>query len=304
MRHLPRARRTLAASVLAILLFWLAALAASTVPQALAATANTPSATLTYTNGTLAWTNAAGNSILDYKMDVFQDTYTTSSGKVIAKSKNGDAIVAPGTSGKDTIEVKNDTTHAVNATTVVYKCFKDTDATARASDAAALQQLLEEKVQVEATITTSSGTQASADAASIADKLPSGITPADVVCVATSDIDALSNQDVTVSWQWQFDVDAQGNITDTILGDAGTKQTVTLNPLDVQLGVIVLVDDTYVEPDGTLTPAGISTAGAGANKTGGLLQTGDIALIAVAICVVAIIAALVVIFATRHRRKE
>jgi hypothetical protein len=283
----------------------------------LTAHAATPSATLTFSDGKLTWTDSTGQVIKDYKMDVFQQEYETSSGKVIAKSKNGDNLVAPGLSGSDLVQFKNDSTHAVEFTTIVYKTVKDVEVTVNGSDAdsstvdaEALQKLLEDKVDVQTSVKLGSGTENQLDASSVADLLPSGVTVADVVSVTGGSIDALATQDISVSWKWDYEVNADGNITDTILGSTGVDTSVSINPMDVQLGVIVLVEDTYIEPESPVTPAGTgsaattTTASTTGTESGSLLQTGDVVAISIGVLVAVAVVALIVILATRRRHHQ
>jgi hypothetical protein len=283
----------------------------------LTAHAATPSATLTFSDGKLTWTNSTGQVIKDYKMDVFQQQYETSSGKVIAKSKNGDNLVAPGLSGSDLVQFKNDSTHAVEFTTIVYKTVKDVEVTVNGSDADVadkaemLQKLLEDKVDVQTSVKLGSGTENQLDASSVADLLPSGVTVADVVSVTGGSIDALATQDISVSWKWDYEVDENGNITDTILGSTGVDTSVSINPMDVQLGVIVLVEDTYIEPEAPIGPADTGTAAttttsstATGSGTGSLLQTGDVVAISIGVLVAVAVVALIVILATRRRHHQ
>jgi hypothetical protein len=218
------------------------------------------------------------------------------------------------------VQFKNDSTHAVEFTTIVYKTVKDVEVTVNGSDAdsstvdaEALQKLLEDKVDVQTSVKLGSGTENQLDASSVADLLPSGVTVADVVSVTGGSIDALATQDISVSWKWDYEVNADGNITDTILGSTGVDTSVSINPMDVQLGVIVLIEDNYIEPESPITPAGTgsaattttsSTATGSGSGSGSLLQTGDIVAISIGVLAAIAVVALIVILATRRRHHQ
>lgn len=191
-------------SALFMLLLALIALVALTLPYAFNLTWATPGAPdhqLTYRQDSLTWDSATGvNGDGSARLTLFQNQYDS------VRSENGSTI-APGTSGHNTIRLKNAVSGAVRYTAVLYRLG--------AAD-----------VPVQPVLSGASAAETSQFA------LPEGVQNSDVVRAVTGTLSGNSVENLDVDWTWPYEADADA--VDTAAGSENASVT---------LGLYVIVQD-------------------------------------------------------------
>lgn len=176
---------------------------------------DSPDHILTYTKGKLTWDSATGidsNGVAE--LDLFDAVYPN------VRSSDGANVVAPGTEGYNIVRLKNSVSGSITYTAVLYRI--------RSNDALAVEAAL-----------TGTGF---ADTASY--PLPDHVSAAQVIRAVTGKLGGGKIQDFDISWLWDYFEDHGQDAADTLLGNAGTAD-------DVTVGLYIVVEDnnSYVTPD-------------------------------------------------------
>ena len=188
---------------------------------------------LTYTTGKLVWDS---NTHVDTatgaaKLSLFDSTYQS------VQSENGEKLVAPGTEGTNSVQLKNDADSAVQYIAVMYRIKEESN------------------LPVEASLTDDAAFTAATNY-----PLPDGVAQEQVVSAVTGTVNAHQAQNFEVKWQWAFYTSDEQDIVDTQLGNKAATGTAD----DVTVGLYIVVeeedstgpDDTTdpEKPDGTTDP--------------------------------------------------
>ncbi len=178
------------------------------VRYAYAGGSQTPGHVLTYTRNRLRWDSATG---------------IDSSGAAVLKLFGGEKpgvvsgnVVAPGTSGGNSVRLCNDTAGEVDYTAVLYRI--------RSS----------EKLAVAAVLT---GTDLKDTDTYL---LPEGVSDDQVIRAVTGKLGGRQLQDFDIGWSWDFHESVQQDAEDTLMGIRG--ETVTL-------GLHIVIEDDNAELD-------------------------------------------------------
>lgn len=166
-----------------------------------------PDHILTYTTNSLLWDSATGideNGVA--VMHIFDAKYDDT------VDGNGDLVVAPGTEGHNIIRLKNDCERTITYTTVLY-CIRTS-------------QVLPVEVALEG----------DGFADTQAYQLPYQVEPEHVVRAVTGELQTDRIQDFDIAWLWEFYESQQQNEIDTLLGNAGESEQITV-------GLYIIVED-------------------------------------------------------------
>ena len=172
---------------------------------------DTPIHVLNYETGRLYWAHRSDrideNGV--YQLSLF-DTLPT--------GEDGEKIISPGDSYKNTVELRNQTGHEVTYTAVLYMVSND-------------------NVPI---ISDISNIPAENDTTFYS--LPDGVKSTDVVRAVEGKLGAFGIQSFEMDWKWEFSTGADGDAIDTALGN--------LEYSGVKMGIwIVVSDNTTAEPE-------------------------------------------------------
>lgn len=177
-----------------------------------------PNRMLIYERNELVWGDDAdvdenGSAVLS----LFDASYDN------VASVDGANVIAPGTEGTDTVQLKNKVSGNVTYTAVLY-VIKD-----------------DGKLPVDASLEG----EAFTDTESYV--LPEGVEEAQVIRAVTGDIEKNEIVNFDVTWLWQYEEGAEQDVIDTVLGNKAEADDVTLG-----LHITVEDDNIYVTPTATI----------------------------------------------------
>lgn len=181
-----------------------------------------PELILSYTEGKLTWSAAAG---IDEKgaaeLSLFDAVYEH------AQSADGSNIVAPGTEGLSIVRLKNDAGGSIRYTAVLYS-IKTNDA-----------------LPVEAALA-GEGLTDTADY-----PLPEGVAAEQVIRAAEGTVKGGEIADFDISWIWEYNAGAEQDAIDTILSNQAEGDRITV-------GLYLAVEDnnSYILPENPHTGDG------------------------------------------------
>lgn len=170
----------------------------------------TPEHILTFAERNLTWdmhteTNSSGAAVLS----LFEAVYGN------AKSHNDEKIIAPGTSGKSIVRLKNEDENPINFTALVYSIRTDEKLPAEVSLAG------------EGFSPTNNYT------------LPQGISKENVISAVCGTVKSGGIQDFDINWLWEFDKNSAQDYADTIFGDNAANDRAER----IKAGIIIYVED-------------------------------------------------------------
>lgn len=169
-----------------------------------------PEHTLTYTAGNLVWDSATDVNERTgvAELSLFSGTYEN------VQSDNGEKVVAPGTSGKNIIRLKNNSGKEIEYIAVMYQIKESDDLPIEAD-------LVED--------------DAFFDVESY--PMPDGVTKEQVIKAVTGTIKADELQDFDIAWTWVYYENDKRDLLDTVLGD----KAAWVSPDEVQVGFYIVV---------------------------------------------------------------
>lgn len=265
--------------MLFMLLMTLIALVALTLPHALNLTwaaLDGYDHQLTYRRNELKWDSATGidKTTGAARLTLFQAHYENVGS---ARGK----VFAPGTSGHNTVRLRNTVSGPVKYTAVLYRIDD--------SGTVPVQQLL--------TCVNKNEDRYKTKDATTAITLPEELKDADVINTVTGTVAGNSTVDFNVDWLWQYEVDADRDTADTELGNDRELENVTL-------GLYIVVEDSNHYGSGRRYPANtdttVVTPTVNAPKTGDTFSTGAY----LAVMAAAASGAVAVVLYLRRQRKE
>lgn len=216
--------------------------------------AESPDRVLTYTHNNLEWDSAAAideNGVVE--LSLFSAYYDH------VASNDGDKVLAPGTAGSTIIRLANASKGEVSFTAVVYEI--------KSSETLDIETKLEGLNFYD-----------SSDV-----YLPEDVQIENVIRCVNGTLAAGAEQDFDIEWVWDFELDEQKDINDTLLGNAAASGSED----DVLIGFYLVVED-----DNEIVKPGTP-------------ETGDVGLIEVWIVLLVVSGAvLIFLFWLKKREKE